>query len=168
MNLNTFTKISNGDLGCLKNTNRAGIANVWPDIGGHTPHILLNFPDGTTSGWLDADQVTYSGPPPIDYEAWALVLCTLDLQTATKPSPEEAHIPWKVEQLSEKLQAFEGTCDHWALCREPQFGNLHWLGYDVETDITIDEGITHRVKLENISPVGFEPGSDVVQASREV
>lgn len=163
---NTFNKVAEGDVARLER--RAGIAEVFPDIGGHKPHVRLRYGEGGDSGWVDYDAIRHCASNPVDYEAWAIVLWTFDGRSRENPPQEEAHRVWRIKQLAEDLQGFEETSRHWALCIDDWDGDPHWLGYDVETDITVNEGITHQVKLENISPVGFEPGSDVVQASKEI
>ena len=159
-NIKTFTKLADGEVGYIKNNRRqlgpnsAGIVELFLDIGGRKPHVKIWLPDQSDSGWLDYDAVGYGGPPPVDYEAFALVLWTRNGQTMETPPQEESHMAWSTEKISEnwlesELDGFKIGL-HWVLCRDPWAGNLHWLSCGFEQEITIADGTSHKVTLENI------------------
>ena len=160
MTTQRWTKIADGSIGYIK-TNRnilgpksAGVAKIFPDIDFRKPHVQLHFPDGSRSGWLDYDQVGFGGTPPRNYDASAVVLWTLDGQTKERPSEEECHMIWSTEKISENwlesgVDGFR-VGDHWALCKDTWTGSLHWLSYNFEQQITVADGTSHKVILENI------------------
>jgi hypothetical protein len=160
MTTQRWTKIANDDIGYIK-TNRnileprsAGVAKIFPDIGFRKPHCQLWFPDGSSSVWLDYDQVGFGGSPPRNYDSSAVVRWTLDGQTKERPSEEECHMIWSTEKISENwlesgVDGFR-VGDHWALCKDTWTGSLHWLSYNFEQQITVADGTSHKVILENI------------------
>ena len=163
-----WNKLTDGGVGYCRRLRSAGIVEIFPDIGGHKPHVRLLYPDGTDSGFLDYDLVSSAGSPPIEYDGLAMVLWTHNGQTGESPPMESSHTVWSISKLSVCWTEIDGfkTGLHWVLCKDLWAGKSYWLGYNFEREVIVDDSSSpHRVILENIGP---ETGFNNLQESSDL